>query len=314
MNMEKRVYIKGKVFAADLLLFLAGSFIFAIAVNCFISPNNIAPGGLTGIATMLNYMFGLPIGTMALVMNIPLFILAFFSFGFAFIIKTVVATVISSILIDITEGLFPVYQGDPLITIVFGGALYGVGLALILMRGGTTGGTDLVANLISKRFPHIPMAKMILLTNIVVVVCSGFVYDNLESPLYAVIVIFIESKVIDVILYGTSVATGKMLFIVSKENERIAKEILCRLRRGVTALKARGVYTGREGEMLVCAVHRPEVTKLYHLIYKIDPDAFIIVGDAGQIRGTGFMPNDDPANRGVCLPFRRRNGEKEQTN
>ena len=132
---------------------------------------------------------------------------------------------------------------------------------LILMRGGTTGGTDLVANLINKRFPHIPMAKMILLTNIVVVVCSGLVYENLESPLYAVIVIFIESKVIDVILYGTSVATGKMLFIISKENDRIANEILCRLRRGVTALKSQGVYTGREGEMLVCAVHRPEVTK-----------------------------------------------------
>ena len=213
--MEKKIHVKGKVLTVDLLLFLAGSLIFAIAINTFISPNNIAPGGLTGIATMLNYTFGLPIGTMVAVMNIPLFITAFFSFGFEFIIKTVVATVISSAMIDLTEGLLPVYHGDPLITIVFGGALYGAGLALILMRGGTTGGTDLVANLINKRFPHIPMAKMILLTNIVVVVCSGLVYENLESPLYAVIVIFIESKVIDVILYGTSVATGKMLFIIS---------------------------------------------------------------------------------------------------
>ena len=302
--MEKKIHVKGKVLTVDLLLFLAGSLIFAIAINTFISPNNIAPGGLTGIATMLNYTFGLPIGTMVAVMNIPLFITAFFSFGFEFIIKTVVATVISSAMIDLTEGLLPVYHGDPLITIVFGGALYGAGLALILMRGGTTGGTDLVANLINKRFPHIPMAKMILLTNIVVVVCSGLVYENLESPLYAVIVIFIESKVIDVILYGTSVATGKMLFIISKENDRIANEILCRLRRGVTALKSRGVYTGREGEMLVCAVHRPEVTKLYHLIYKIDPGAFIIVGDAGQIRGAGFMPNTDPAGKNICIPLK----------
>ena len=108
----------------DLLLFLAGSLIFAIAINTFISPNNIAPGGLTGIATMLNYTFGLPIGTMVAVMNIPLSSRRFFSFGFEFIIKTVVATVISSAMIDLTEGLLPVYHGDPLITIVLGSALW----------------------------------------------------------------------------------------------------------------------------------------------------------------------------------------------
>ncbi|MBC5647334.1 YitT family protein [Christensenella tenuis] len=306
--MEKKVYVKGKVLVTDLLLFLAGSLIFAIAINTFISPNNIAPGGLTGVATMLNYTFGLPIGTMVIVMNIPLFIIAFFSFGFEFIIKTVVAAVISSAMIDLTEGILPVYHGDPLITIVFGGAFYGAGLALILMRGGT----DLVANLINKRFPHMPMAKMILFTNVVVVVCSGFVYENLESPLYAVIVIFIELKVIDVILYGTSVATGKMLFIISKENDRIANEILCRLRRGVTALKSRGVYTDWEGEMLMCAVHRPEITKLYHLIYKIDPDAFIIVGDAGQIRGAGFMPNADPTGKNICMPFKKEKNDAQK--
>lgn len=298
--MKKR--INAKTLTIDLILFLAGSFVFAIAINSFISPNNIAPGGLTGIATMLNYVFGLPIGTMVIVMNIPLFLLGFFAFGFQFVIKTVAATIISSVMIDVTEGLLPVYQGDPLITIVFGGALYGAGIALILMRGGTTGGTDLVANLVSKRWPHIPMAKMILITNVIVVACSGFVYGNLESPLYAIIVIFIESKVIDAILYGTSIATGKMLFIISKKNDLIANEIICRLGRGVTALKSRGVYTGQEGEMLVCAVRRPEVTKMYHLIHKIDPNAFIIVGEAGQIRGVGFQPNDDPAAKGFCKP------------
>jgi len=303
--MDNKLHVKGKVLAVDLIMFFVGSIIFAIAVNTFISPNNIAPGGMTGIATLLNYTFGLPIGTMVIVLNIPLFIIAFFSMGPAFIIKTVVATVISSVMIDITERMLPVYRGEPLITVVFGGLLYGAGLALILMRGGTTGGTDLIANLMNKRFPHVPMARMIMLMNVVVVVFSGFVYENLESPLYAVIVIVIESKVIDVILYGTSVATGKLLFIISRKNEEIAEEIMCRLRRGVTALKSRGMYTAREGEMLVCAVHRPEVTKIYHLIYKIDPDAFIIVGDAGQIRGAGFMPNTDPAGKNACMPFKK---------
>lgn len=306
--MEKQ-RIKIKTMAVDLIFFVLGSLVFAIAVNMFIAPNNIAPGGLTGIATMLNHLFELPIGTMVLVLNIPLFILGFIVFGFEFIIKTVVATVISSVMIDVTQGLVPVYQGDPLITIVFGGALYGGGLALILMRGGTTGGTDLVANLISKRFPHISMARMIMLTNIIVVACSGFVYGNLESPLYAIIIIFIESKVIDAVLYGTSVATGKILFIISTKSNEIAEEIMCRLKRGVTALKSRGAYTDKEGEMLMCAVRRPEVSRLYHLVYKIDPKAFIIVGEAGQIRGVGFQPNTDPAATAYCKPQKKKRGK-----
>jgi uncharacterized membrane-anchored protein YitT (DUF2179 family) len=229
-----------------------------------------------------------------------LFILAFISYGRLFVIKTVAATVISSVVIDATEEWLPKYMGEPLITVVFGGLLYGAGLSLILMRGGTTGGTDLVANLVNKRFPHLPMAKMIMLVNILVVAGSAFVYGNLESPMYAVIIIFIESKVIDAVMYGTSVATGKMLFIISKHNSEIAGEIMCQLRRGVTALKSRGAYTNRDGEMLVCAVHRPEVTRIYHLVYKIDPDAFIIVGDAGQIRGAGFQPNADPTEKVDC--------------
>jgi len=293
--------LNAKDIVVNLVMYFLGSLIFAAAINIFIAPNDIAPGGLTGIATMLNYAFGLPIGTMVIVMNIPLFILGFLSFGFHFVIKTVIATVLSSIMIDVTEGIFPQYSGDALITVVFGGLLYGAGIALILIRGGTTGGTDLVANLINKRYPHLPMAKIIMLANILVVACSGFLYGNLESPMYAVIVIVIESKVIDTILYGTSVATGKMLFIISPKNSEIAQTILCQLRRGVTALKARGVYTNREGEVLICAVHRPEVTRIYHLVYEIDPDAFIIVGDAGQIRGAGFQPITDPTeNKGWC--------------
>ena len=272
----------------DGLLFLAGSLIYAASINIFTAPNNIAPGGLTGIATMLNYLFQLPIGTMILVMNIPLFILGFVFFGWKFIIKTIVATALSSVVIDATSGIMPAYHGEPLITVVFGGLLSGVGLALILVRGGTSGGTELAANLVAIKFPHISIGKLIMVLDVIVVLISAWVYQDFESPLYAMIVIFITSWVIDAILYGTSIGTGKMMFIISPKNSDIAEAILTKMERGVTALKSRGGYSGIEGEVLLCAVRRQEVYRIYHLIREIDPDAFIIVGDAGEISGEGF--------------------------
>ena len=140
-------------------------------------------------------------------------------------------------MIDATAGFFPSYHGEPLITVVFGGLLSGVGLALILMRGGTSGGTELAANLIALKFPHISIGKLILVLDVIVVLFSAWVYKDFESPLYAMIVIFITSWIIDAILYGTSVGAGKMMFIVSPKNQEIASAIITRLSRGVTALK-----------------------------------------------------------------------------
>lgn len=288
---------KIKGYVTDAVLFLIGSLLYAASVNIFTAPNNIAPGGLTGVATMLNYVFGLPIGTMILVMNIPLFILGFFVFGFQFVIKTVIATALSSVVIDATAGIMPQYTGQPLITVAFGGVLAGLGLGLILMRGGTSGGTELAANLLTKRFPHISIGKLIMVLDVTVVLVSAWVYREFESPLYAILVIFITSRVIDAVLYGTSLGTGKMMFIVSPKNKEIARAILTRMERGVTELKARGGYSGAEGEVLLCAVRRQEVYKVYGLVHGIDPDAFIIVGDAGEITGEGFREISIPAQR-----------------
>ncbi len=279
---------KVKDFILDGLFFLAGSFIFAISVNTFTAPNNIAPGGLTGIATMLNYIWGIPIGTVTLLMNIPIFLWGFFEVGYRFILKTIVATAVSSVMIDLTVNILPRYQGDMLLTTVFGGFFSGLGLALIFVRGGTTGGTDLIANLISLRVRHLSLGRLILIVDMIIVVASAFVYGSYESPLYATIVIYITSKVIDVVLYGADIGNGKILFIVSRKNEEIAEKIMQILGRGVTELYSRGAYTKQDGEVLLCAVSRQEVYKVYDIIHSIDPDAFTIVGDAGEISGEGF--------------------------
>ncbi len=272
----------------DGIMFLAGSFLFAVSIDTFTAPNQIAAGGLTGVATMFNHLFGIPIGTANMLMNIPLLIWAYVEMGYQIIIKTVIATLVSSAMIDIMVPYLPQYQGDPLITIVFGGCLAGLGLALIMMRGGTTGGTELAANLLALHIRGLSLGKFIMIIDLVIVIASAIVYQDYESPLYAILVIYITSKVIDAVLYGTDSGTGKMMFIISPKNEQIARRIMDDLERGVTELRSRGAYSGKEGTVLFCAVGRQEVYKTYDIIHEIDPNAFIVVDDVGEITGLGF--------------------------
>lgn len=287
---------KAKEIIIDGVMFILGSFIFAVSINTFTAPNDIIPSGFTGIGTMLNYLFDFPIGMSVLVLNIPLFIWGIKKAGYKFIIKTIVATIISSLMIDLTVPFLPPYSGDKLLACIFGGVLLGIGLALIFIRGATTGGTDIVASLLTLYFKHISIGKFILLIDLVIVCCAAIVYRNIESPLYAIIVIFVSTKIIDAILYGTSVGTGKMMFIISSRNTDIARKIITDIGRGVTEIKSKGVYSGKEGTVLLCASNRHQVYKIYDIIKSIDPDSFIIVSDAGEIIGKGFKINMNDIN------------------
>lgn len=284
MTTQKKV----KNLLMDAVFFLAGSFLFAVSIDTFTAPNQIAAGGLTGVATILNHMFGIPIGTANILMNVPLLIWAYVEMGYQIIIKTVVATIVSSAMIDVMVPYLPQYQGEPLITIVFGRCLAGLGLALILMRGGTTGGTELAANLLSLHIHGFSLGKFIMVIDLVIVLASAVVYQEYESPLYAILVIYITSKVIDAVLYGTDRGTGKVMFIISPKNKEIARRIMDDLERGVTELRSRGAYSGQEGTVLMCAVSRQEVHKIYDIIHEIDINAFIVVNEAGEITGLGF--------------------------
>ena len=261
MTMQKKV----KNLLMDAIFFVAGSFLFAISIDTFTAPNQIAAGGLTGVATILNHMFGVPIGTANMLMNVPLLIWAYVEMGYQIIIKTIVATFISSAMIDVMVPYLPQYQGDPLITIVFGGA-----------------------NLLALHIHGLSLGKFIMIIDLIIVIASAIVYQEYESPLYAILVIYITSKVIDAVLYGTDSGTGKIMFIISPKNKEIARRIMDDLERGVTELKSRGAYSGREGSVLLCAVSRQEVHKTYEIIHEIDPNAFIVVNDAGEITGLGF--------------------------
>ena len=270
----------------DLFLVVSGSALFSVSVNMFSSPNNIVQGGLTGIGTIANYLFSLPIGSVMLVLNIPLFALALRSLRLKFVIKTVIATLIFTTLIDVGAYFIPPYRGDMLLSCIFCGVLAGAGLALVFLTGATTGGTDIIAMLIRKRRPDISVGNIMLIGDLGVIALSFVVYGKIESIMYAVIVIFISAKVIDFVLYGRE--HTKLVFIITNRKEALLPAILLEIGRGASVLPVRGGYTGDNKSLILCAVKKIQIREILRLTALKDPDAFTIVCDAGQVIGRGF--------------------------
>ena len=270
----------------DWALYLAGSALYALSVNVFTAPNQIAPGGVTGAATLLNYLFRLPIGTMILVINLPLFAASWRRLGRGFTLRTGAVTVLVSVIIDATAPFIPAFHGEKILTAVFGGVLAGAGLGLIYMRGATTGGSEIIARLLERRLHHIPIGRLILLVDAVVVAASALVYRNLESALFAMVLIFVSTSLMDMLIYGGD--AGKMLLVMSRQEQTIADAIMAEMHRGVTMLNATGAYTGGQRRVLLCAVRRSEMYQLRTLVERIDPDAFMIVVSTDEVLGEGF--------------------------
>lgn len=261
---------------------------------------------------MLNYAIGTPIGVVVFIINIPIVIWAVVEIGYKLVTKTIICIILNSLAIDILAPIIPVYHGDPLIITLIGGVCEGVGLSLVFFRGATTGGTDMVARLLNHRLRHMSMGKLMLMLDGCIVVVSAFVYHSIESAVYACVVIFVSTQLIDTIMYGTDIGNGKMFFIFSKESEKIAERIMTELERGATFIKSRGAYMQQEGEMLLCAVRRFEVYHISEIIRTTDPDAFVIVGDAGEITGEGFKStkSDDRTLGDILSAIKNKNSDK----
>ena len=270
----------------DLLLWLLGTVMYAVGVNVFATPNNIAQGGFTGVGIILNYVWNFPVGTTIFVLNIPLFIIAAKKFGKAFILKTVFVTALISVVIDISESFLPVYTGDRFLASLFCGVLIGGGLALIFLRGATSGGTDILAKLVRLRWPHVSIGRVILGVDLIVIITSGVVFRSLESALYALIAIYTSTRVIDTVIYGSG--NGKVLLTVTKKSDEITRAVTEQLQRGVTVLKVTGGYTNEQKNMVICAVRSSEVSKINSIIREADENAFTIITEAGEILGEGF--------------------------
>ena len=255
----------------------------ALAYPLFLVPNHIAPGGLTGLATVLNYLFHWPVGTTSLVMNVPLFIIGYRAMGRVFVIRSLVATVLFSVLIDLIP--LPPMTEQPLLGAVFGGVLLGAGLGLILRGGATTGGTDMVARMIHNRFQHLSVGAFLFLIDCCVVLMAGF-FIEAEYALYAFVALYAASKLIDVVMVGLT--REKACYIISTQHEQVKREIMEKLDRGVTVLHAEGGYSGQERPVLLCVLSAQELGRLKAIVREADEDAFLFISDAHEVLGEGF--------------------------
>ncbi|WP_312642123.1 YitT family protein [Hydrogenoanaerobacterium sp.] len=282
--------INPKELAGDLICDAACGILNGISVAMFTAPNHIAPGGVTGIATIINYLSGLPIGTVAMLINIPLLLVAYKILGKRFTLLTLKSTFIMSFFIDLCAVVLPPYRGNLLLAAMFGGAAGGIGLGLVFMRGSTTGGTDIMCRLAKLKYPHLPFGKVLLILDGVVILAAALVYRNMESALYALITILASSKMIDMILYGMD--KGKVVYVVSTSTREIAKAIIEEMDRSATLLKSVGAYSQKDQEMLMCAVRDEQYPTLKKIVLRVDKNAFMIVADAGEILGEGWRGID----------------------
>ncbi len=272
--------------AIDFLYFSAGGALYALSVDMFTAPNGILLGGFTGIGTILNYLFSVPIGTAVFLLNVPLFLTAFHKFGFRFIVKTVLATFLMSLFMDVLALFVPVYTGDKLLSALFGGILGGAGLGLVFLRGATTGGTDILSKLLRLRFPSFSMGRMVLLLDLAVIAVSFFVYKSLENVLYSLVVIYISAQCIDLVLSGFS--HDKLLFMITEKGADAVREITSTLDCGVSVLAVRGGYSEHARQMLFCAVRAGDANRVAKAVQELDGNAFIVITEAAEIRGEGF--------------------------
>ena len=280
--------------AADVVYIAAGSGCFGLSVSLFSAPNDIAPGGVTGLATLANHLWGVPIGALTVAVNIPLILLAWWRLGRSFAARTLLGLALSSLVMDTIAELAPPFSGDRLLAAVFGGVLTGVGLGLILSRGATTGGAEIVARLLERRWPYIPIGKLILLLDGAVLALSALVFREAESPLYAIILVYVASLITDRLVYGGR--RGKTVLIISRHHTASTRSILDELSRGATLLTGVGGFTGAPQQVILCAVRRTELYTLKQLVSAVDPAAFMLLLTADEVLGSGFSALDAPRN------------------
>ncbi|MBO8137696.1 MAG: YitT family protein [Desulfotomaculum sp.] len=264
---------------------LIGVLLVALGLNLFLVPNKIAAGGVSGIATIIYYLFGVPVGTAVLALNVPLYIAGIIRMGYSFVLNSLFGTIALSLAIDLTAPFLPVPTDNLLLATIYGGVLNGLGLGLVFRFKSTTGGTDMLAAIL-RSYTGYDIGQLLFMVDGLVVLSAGIVFKSWELAMYALICIFIISKVIDLVQDGFSYAKG--FIIITNEPRAVGNEIMKQLDRGATVWNARGMYTGRDRHILLSVVHRSEVTKLKDIIHQADPRAFVITADVHEVIGEGF--------------------------
>ena len=263
-----------------------GSVIYAVAFDLFYVPNDVALGGVTGLAQVINHVFPvLPVGVLTIVMNIPLFILGTKYIGFRLLAGSLLSMLVGSTAIDVVARMFTFAPMDPMLATLCGGAMMGLGIGMIFTQGASSGGTDIVARLLRLKMPWLPLGKLMMLPDGIVLMLAVLAFGKLETGLYGLVALFVCTRVMDTVLYGMDIS--KFAYIVTDKGEETARVIL-ELRRGVTLLQGRGAYTGKEKTILLVAFKQKEIVRIKRAVHGVDPEAFMIVCNANEVLGMGF--------------------------
>ncbi len=263
-----------------------GAVIYALAFDWFVAPNQIAMGGVTGLAQIVNALVPvLPVGVLSILVNVPLFLAGWRLLGGRLLVSSLYAMAVSSLAIDVIAWMHTFPPMDPILATLYGGAGMGVGLGLVFSQGATTGGTDIIGKLLKLKFPWLPIGKLVMIPDMVVVILAAVVFGTVNAALYGLIQMYLLSKVMDMILYGWD--TSRVAYIITDRWEETVQGLLD-MNRGVTLLQGKGAYTGAEKQVLLVAFRQREIVPIKRMLREIDPKAFCIVCDAHEILGEGF--------------------------
>jgi uncharacterized membrane-anchored protein YitT (DUF2179 family) len=263
-----------------------GSAVFALGFSLFLMPNEMNPGGISGLAMIIVKLFGFgSVGTLTILINLPLFVLGGVKIGKRFFAGSLVGMLVSAVLIDVLA-MIPFVFPEPLLGALYGGVLCGLGLGVVFVSGTSTGGSDILVRLLKLRYRNVPIGQISMYFDAVVVVLTGLVFRDITKALYTGITVFICGRVVDAVVYRFDYS--KVALIISSEYEKIAREIGVKLNRGATYLHGEGAYSHRQTKVVLTAVKKQQITELKELVTKIDPNAFIIVQEAHQVLGDGF--------------------------
>lgn len=269
------------------LVIAIGSVIYAVAFQFFLYPNNITSGGVVGTSMIINQLTGFPVGVMTILLNVPLFIVAWRNFGLDFMIGSLVGMGLSSVLVDLFAGFNLVLTNDPMLAAVIGGVVKGMGLGMIYYVGATTGGMDIVVKILRKKLASVNFGTIMLALDTIIIAVYAMVLGRYESAMYSLIAMYVTTKVVDLVLYGIDNAC--LCYIISDATEEITKEIVSGpLHRGVTLLEGRGAYSGSHRDVMMCVIKRQQIGQLKWLVKNVDEKAFFIVTNAKNVFGNGF--------------------------
>ncbi len=274
-----------------LALTVLGSAIFSLGFDLFLQPHQINVGGVSGVAMLLTTLFGRgSVGLFSLLINIPLFLLGGHHLGRKFFLGSLAGALACSLFLDLFL-MLPAPQTDVMLGALYGGIFSGVGIGLVFLGGASTGGTDILAKLLRRRFRTLPLGRLMLAVDLAVITMTGIVYHDISKTLYSAVPLYVSSVVMDALIYGLDYST--VALIISDQFSAIIQAIEAKLDRGVTILDGHGGYSGAPKQVLLCAIRRKQVPQLKDLVREIDPDAFVILQEAHQVLGEGFRRNGD---------------------